>query len=210
VPFVAGTIDRNGPEGAAHQWCLPPFSPPRDRVTPDDVLAAVAEASGVPESTLRGIAERSDYERSLSEEIVGQQHAVREVATELGLIKAGLTDVGKPASVMLFVGQTGTGKTEMAKVLARFYSTSKRLRTYTLGNFVEPHSVAGIIGVPPGYVGHDQGGRLVNDLNSDPYCVFLLDEADKAHPDVLQPFSGLFKNRSEKGTGTFCSADCAK
>jgi ATP-dependent Clp protease ATP-binding subunit ClpA len=82
------------------------------------VLAAVAEASGVPESTLRGIAERSDYERSLSEEIVGQQHAVREVATELGLIKAGLTDPGKPASVMLFVGQTGTGKTEMAKVLS--------------------------------------------------------------------------------------------
>jgi ATP-dependent Clp protease ATP-binding subunit ClpA len=76
--------------------------------------------------------------------------------------------------------------------------------------------------VPPGYVGHDQGGRLVNDLNSDPYCVFLLDEADKAHPDVLQPFSGLSKNRlgegdrhilplpPEKGTGTLCSADYAK
>jgi ATP-dependent Clp protease ATP-binding subunit ClpA len=93
---------------------------------------------------------------------------------------------------MLFLGQTGTGKTELAKMLARFYSTSKRLKTYTLGNCVEPHSVATIIGVPPGYVGHDLGGRLINELNSDPYSVFLLDEADKAHPDVMQPFLNLF------------------
>jgi len=164
----------------------------RDRVTEEDVIEAVAETSGVPQETLRGVAEKSDYRRSLSEVILGQEHAVGEVATELGLIKAGLTDPNKPASVMLFVGQTGTGKTEMGKALARFYSTTKRLRTYTLGNFVEPHSVAGIIGVPPGYVGHDQGGRLVNDLCADPYCVFLLDEADKAHPDVLQPFLNLF------------------
>ncbi|MEX1026472.1 MAG: AAA family ATPase [Candidatus Paceibacterota bacterium] len=161
-------------------------------VTSDDVLRAVSRSSGVPEETLRGVAEKGDYENSLAEEIVGQHHAVRQVANELGLIKAGLTDPGKPASVMLFVGQTGTGKTEMAKTLARFYSRSKRLRTYTLGNFVEPHSVAGIIGVPPGYVGHEQGGRIVSDLASDPYCVFLLDEADKAHPDVLQPFLNLF------------------
>src|ERR1700736_5605715 len=103
-----------------------------------------------------------------------------------------MTDPSKPASVLLFLGQTGTGKTELAKALARFYSTSKRLKSYTLGNCVEPHSVATIIGVPPGYVGNDQGGRLVNELNADPYSVFLLDEADKAHPDVLQPFLNLF------------------
>jgi ATP-dependent Clp protease ATP-binding subunit ClpC len=164
----------------------------RDRVTVDDIIAVVAQTSGVPPETLRGIAEKSDYAKSLGAMVIGQESAVREVATELSLIKAGLTDRNKPASVMLFVGQTGTGKTEMAKALARFYSTSKRLRIYTLGNFVEPHSVAGLIGVPAGYVGHDQGGRLINELNSDPYCVFLLDEADKAHPDVLQPFLNLF------------------
>jgi ATP-dependent Clp protease ATP-binding subunit ClpA len=146
----------------------------------------------VPEETLRGVAERSDYEQSLGEAIFGQPHVVREVAGELGLIKAGMTDPTKPASVLLFLGQTGTGKTETAKALARFYSASKRLKSYALGNCVEPHSVATIIGVPPGYVGHDQGGRLVTELNADPYGVFLLDEADKAHPDVLQPFLNLF------------------
>jgi ATP-dependent Clp protease ATP-binding subunit ClpC len=164
----------------------------RDRVTADDMVRAVALASGVPEETLRGIAECPDYERGLREVIFGQDHVVREVATELGLIKAGMTEPGKPASVMMFLGQTGTGKTEMAKALARFYSTSKRLKVYTLGNCIEPHSVSTIIGVPPGYVGNDQGGRLVNELNADPYSVFLFDEADKAHPDVLQPLLNLF------------------
>lgn len=164
----------------------------RRRVTAEDMIRAVAATSGVPEETLRGIADRSDYEQSLHEAIVGQEPAVRDVAAELGLIKAGMTDPNKPASVLLFLGQTGTGKTEMAKALARLYSTSKRLKTYTLGNCIEPHSVATIIGVPPGYVGNDQGGRLINELNADPYCVFLLDEADKAHPDVLQPFLNLF------------------
>jgi ATP-dependent Clp protease ATP-binding subunit ClpA len=124
--------------------------------------------------------------------VLKSDNAVRAVATELSLIKAGMTDPDKPASVMLFVGQTGTGKTELAKALARFYSTSKRLQVYTLGNFVESHSVSGIIGVPPGYVGHHQGGRLV--------------EAGKAHPDVLQPFLNLFDEgwvRDQRGVKAY-------
>ena len=179
-------------------------TPPR--VTVDNVLSEVSQLSGVPQQTLRGIAERQDYQKSLGQHVVGQDEAVAAVARELGLIKAGMTDPDKPASVMLFVGQTGTGKTELAKALARFYSTSKRLQTYTMGNFVEAHSVAGIIGVPPGYVGHDRGGRLVNDLIADPYCVFLLDEADKAHPDALQPFLNLFDEgwvRDQRGVKAY-------
>lgn len=161
-------------------------------VTADDVVRVVSARTGIPADTLRGVADRTDYAAALSEVVLGQEHAVREVATELGLIKAGMSDPTKPASVLLFLGQTGTGKTELAKALARFYSTSGRLKTYTLGNCAEPHSVATIIGVPPGYVGSDRGGRLVTELNADPYGVFLLDEADKAHPDVLQPFLNLF------------------
>ncbi len=187
--MFSANVPRDEMREEAEKWTSPQ---PPSAITAEHVVRAVARLSGVPEETLRGVAERGDYELSLGREILGQEHAVREVARELGLIKAGLTDAGKPASVMLFVGQTGTGKTEMAKTLARFYSRSKRLRTYTLGNFCEPHSVAGIIGVPPGYVGHEQGGRIVADLAADPYCVFLLDEADKAHPDVLQPFLNLF------------------
>jgi ATP-dependent Clp protease ATP-binding subunit ClpA len=164
----------------------------QDVVSGDDAVTKIAAISGIPPQTLAGVGEDVDYARSLGDLVVGQEHAVREVATELSLIKAGLVDAAKPASVMLFIGQTGTGKTELAKALARFYSPSKRLKTFTLGNFSEPHSVSGIIGVPPGYVGHDQGGRLVNELNTDPYSVFLLDEADKAHPDVMQPFLNLF------------------
>jgi ATP-dependent Clp protease ATP-binding subunit ClpA len=157
-----------------------------------DVIRVVSDLTGVPEGVLSGAGEKTDYEKSFTAMVVGQADAVKAVATELRLIKAGLTDPGKPASVMFFAGLTGTGKTELAKTLAQFYSTSKRLQVYTMGNFTEPHSVSGIIGVPPGYVGHDQGGRLINDLNSDPYGVFLLDEAEKAHPDVWKPFLNLF------------------
>lgn len=164
----------------------------KQEVLESDVIEKVAQMTGIPGSTLAGVGDNADYFSSLREIIVGQDHAVKEVATELGLIKAGLVDAGKPATVLFFAGQTGTGKTQMAKALARLYSPSQRLKTFTLGNFSEPHSVSGIIGVPPGYVGHDQGGRLINDLNAEPYSVFLLDEADKAHPDVMQPFLNLF------------------
>lgn len=190
LPGKAIRVLRQACEDVIYEWAQ--YGHQKNCVTADGVIRAVAQISGIPEETLRGVAERNDYKEHLSQEIFGQEFALREVAAELGLIKAGLIDPEKPASVMLFVGQTGTGKTEMAKAMANFYSRSKRLRTYTLGNFVEPHSVASIIGVPPGYVGHEQGGRIVTDLSSDPYCVFLLDEADKAHPDVLQPFLNLF------------------
>ncbi|MGH3243439.1 MAG: AAA family ATPase, partial [Spirillospora sp.] len=84
------------------------------------------------------------------------------------------------------------GKTELAKAVARFYSSSKRPQTYPMGNFTEHHSVSGIIGPPPGYHGHDAGGRLINDLLADPHGVFLLDEGEKAHAEVWRPFLNLF------------------
>lgn len=164
----------------------------RAEITESDVVRVIAERTGIPEETIAGAGNEIDFESALTIEVVGQDQAVQAVATELNLVKAGLTDPGKPASVMLFAGMTGVGKTELAKAVARLYSSSKRLQTYTMANFTEPHSVSGIIGVPPGYVGYEHGGRLINELNSDPYAVFLLDEADKAHPNVWKPFLNLF------------------
>lgn len=161
-------------------------------ITEKKVIKVISEISGVPEETLAGVAEDSGFEESLRKGIIGQDEALKAVIEEIGLIKAGLSDPGKPASVMFFAGLTGVGKTELAKELAQIYSSSKHLQTYTMGNFTEAHSTSGIIGVPPGYVGYEQGGRLINDMNSDPYCVFLLDEAEKAHPDVWKPFLNLF------------------
>jgi ATP-dependent Clp protease ATP-binding subunit ClpC len=162
----------------------------RTSVTAEDVTRVVAQLSGVPEGQLSGAdpAAGEDYTAALRADVVGQEHAVRAVAEELRLIKFGL----RSGSVLFFAGQTGVGKSELAKALARFYSASKRLQVYTMGNFLESHSVTGIIGVAAGYVGHERGGRLVNELNADPYCVFLLDEAEKAHPDVWKPFLNLF------------------
>lgn len=161
-------------------------------VTLDDLVKVIARRTGIPPETVNGQGKECDFERTLSDVVVGQEGAVREVATELRLISAGLAEPNKPASVLMFAGMTGVGKTELAKRVAELYSSSHRLQVYTMGNFTEPHSVSGIIGVPPGYVGHEEGGRLINELRADPYSVFLLDEAEKCHPNVWKPFLNLF------------------
>jgi len=158
----------------------------------DDVISAIAEKTGIPVETISGSGSRVDFQSALTDAVVGQEAAVQQVSRELRLIKSGLNEPGKPASVMLFAGMTGVGKTELAKRIAELYSSSGRVQVYTMANFTEPHSVSGIIGVPPGYVGYEEGGRLINELNADPYSVFLLDEAEKAHPNVWKPFLNLF------------------
>ena len=164
----------------------------RRGVTEGDIVRVVGDLTGLSEATLAGEGGDADLETALTMAVVGQADAVRVVADELALIKAGLAEPGKPASVLLFAGMTGVGKTELAKRLAELYSTSKRLQTYSMGNYLESHTVSGIIGVPPGYVGHEAGGRLINELNADPHAVFLLDEAEKCHPNVWKPFLNLF------------------
>lgn len=168
------------------------LSESRNGIDVEDVITVVSRRTGIPEQTLAGNVTAVDWESALAQSVVGQSRAVGAVANELRVIKAGLTPPGKPASVMLFAGMTGVGKTELAKRLAELYSSSRKLQNYSMANFTEAHSVSGIVGVPPGYVGHEQGGRLINDLNSDPYSVFLLDEAEKAHPNVWKPFLNLF------------------
>jgi ATP-dependent Clp protease ATP-binding subunit ClpA len=119
-----------------------------------DIASVLHERTGIPAETLLGCSDETDFAAALSAAVVGQPNAVETAARELRLIKAGLSAPGKPASVMLFAGLTGVGKTELAKRIAEVYSTSRRLQVYSMGNFTEPHSVSGIIGVPPGYVGH--------------------------------------------------------
>ncbi|MDT0447085.1 AAA family ATPase [Streptomyces johnsoniae] len=167
---------------------------PRSEVGVADVVRVIAEVSGVPAAQISGTGgERVDYEQALGGSVFGQDRAVATVAGELRRIKAGLAGAdGGPASVMLFAGLTGVGKTELAKTVASFYSTSKLLQTYPMGGFTERHSVSSILGSPQGYVGHERGGRIVNELNADPYGVFLLDEAEKAHAEVWRPFLNLF------------------
>lgn len=162
------------------------------RIGADDVIAVVSGLTAIPEETLRGDTGDSNYEKPLGERVVGQPEAVGFSAGELSLIKSGMKDPEKPASVMLFAGMTGTGKTELAKTIARMYSATKRLVTFTMANFTEAHSISGLIGVPPGYVGAELGGPLINEINKDPYCVVLLDEIEKAHPEIWKPFLNLF------------------
>lgn len=158
----------------------------------DQVVRVISKRTNISPETIAGQGRVFDFAAALTDAVVGQEHAVAQVAQELQLIAAGLTEPDKPASVMMFAGITGVGKTEIAKRIAELYSSSGRLQVYSMGNYTEAHSVSGLIGVPPGYVGHEDGGRLVSDLLADPYAVFLFDEAEKCHPNVWKPFLNLF------------------
>lgn len=164
----------------------------KSSVTTDHVVKEIARITGLPETMIRGSGEEKDYYSLLSKMIVGQEEAVQAVADRLDLIQKGMVDRRKPAGIFFFVGLTGTGKTELAKAVAQLYSNSKALITFPMENFQEEHSVSGLIGSPPGYVGYDEGGKLINELNADPYSVVLLDEVDKAHPEIWAPFLNLF------------------
>lgn len=157
------------------------------------VVKVIAQRTGIDESTVAGTAGKSDDLRArLMKSVIGQEAAVDAVEYWLDRIKRGGTRDGKPAGVFLFAGLTGTGKTELAKAIAKIYSASGKMSVYPMTNFSESHSLSGLTGVPPGYVGYEAGGRLINDLNADPYKVVLFDEAEKAHKDVLQALLFLF------------------
>ncbi len=162
------------------------------RVTEQDVVSAAAARTGLPEETIAGTGKDFDYCAALSSSVAGQDAAVRAVGNSLRMIKAGATPKEKPAAVILFSGLTGTGKTELAKAIAQVYSNSHKLIRYDMTQFSLDHSKQGLFGVPPGYVGYEAGGKLINDLNADPYSVVLFDEAEKAHPVIWQSVLTLF------------------
>jgi len=160
----------------------------REEVGEDDVARVVAKWSGVPvERMLAGERERlRRMEEELKARVVGQDSAVQAVSNAVRRSRSGLADPNRPIGVFLFVGPTGVGKTELAKALAGFLFHSERaLVRIDMSEYMEKHTVARLVGAPPGYVGYEEGGQLTEAVRTRPYTVILFDEVEKAHPDVV-------------------------
>jgi ATP-dependent Clp protease ATP-binding subunit ClpB len=160
----------------------------RNRVTDEEVAEVVARWTGIPVSRmLEGEREKLlRMEEAIRARLVGQDEAVTAVANAIRRSRAGLSDPKRPNGSFLFLGPTGVGKTELTKALAEFlFDTEDALVRIDMSEFMEKHSVARLIGAPPGYVGYEEGGYLTEAVRRKPYSVVLLDEVEKAHPDVF-------------------------
>ncbi len=159
-----------------------------DQVTDEDIAAVVAAWTGIPVDKLtQGETERLLHlESELARRLVGQKDAVRAVSEAVRRTRAGLSDPGRPTGSFMFLGPTGVGKTELAKALADYlFDDEKALVRIDMSEYGEKFSVSRLIGAPPGYVGYEQGGQLTEAVRRRPYSVILLDEVEKAHPEVF-------------------------
>jgi len=160
----------------------------RNKVTDEEIAEIVSKWTGIPVSKmLEGEKDKLlRMEEVLNERVVGQQEAVSSVANAIRRSRAGLSDPNRPNGSFLFLGPTGVGKTELTKALAHFlFDTEDAMVRVDMSEFMEKHSVARLIGAPPGYVGYEEGGYLTEAVRRKPYSVILLDEVEKAHPDVF-------------------------
>jgi len=164
-------------------------------VKAEHVAQIVSRLTGIPVNELT-VEEREKLlhlEQRLHERLVGQDEAVRAVADAVRLSRAGLREGGKPVATFLFLGPTGVGKTELAKALAEsIYGDEGALLRIDMSEYGERHTVARLVGAPPGYVGYDEGGQLTEKVRRKPYSVVLLDEIEKAHPDVYNILLQVF------------------
>jgi ATP-dependent Clp protease ATP-binding subunit ClpB len=159
-----------------------------DEVTEEDVAEVVAKWTGIPVSRLmEGEVEKLiQMEARLHERVIGQDEAIEAVSNALRRSRAGLSDPNRPIGSFLFLGPTGVGKTELAKALAEFmFDSEQAIVRLDMSEYMEKHTVARLIGAPPGYVGYEEGGQLTEAVRRRPYAVVLLDEIEKAHPDVF-------------------------
>jgi len=164
-------------------------------VTPDTVAQVLSEWSGIPVQEMTQLERQRLLQMAaeLKARVIGQDLACEKVAEAVLRARTGLKPPGRPVGVFLFVGQTGVGKTELAKAVSTFlFGSEKALVRLDMSEFMEKHSVSRLIGAPPGYVGHDEEGQLTGALRRTPFCVVLLDEVEKAHPDVLNLFLQVF------------------
>jgi ATP-dependent Clp protease ATP-binding subunit ClpB len=160
----------------------------REMVTDEDIADVVAKWTGIPVTKLKqGEQERLlSMEENLHRRVVGQHEAVVAVADAVRRARAGLQDPDRPIGSFIFLGPTGVGKTELARALAEFmFDDDKNMIRIDMSEYMEKHSVARLIGAPPGYIGYDEGGQLTEAIKRRPYSVVLLDEIEKAHPDVF-------------------------
>jgi ATP-dependent Clp protease ATP-binding subunit ClpB len=160
----------------------------RTEVGAEEIAEVVSRATGIPVSKMmQGERDKLVHmEERLHERVVGQDEAVRLVADAIRRSRAGLSDPDRPYGSFLFLGPTGVGKTELCKALAAFlFDSEDHLIRVDMSEFMEKHSVARLIGAPPGYVGYEEGGHLTEAVRRKPYSVILLDEVEKAHPDVF-------------------------
>ncbi|MDD1016993.1 ATP-dependent chaperone ClpB [Pseudomonas rubra] len=160
----------------------------RNKVTEEEIAEVVSKWTGIPVSKmLEGEREKLlKMESLLHDRVIGQDEAVVAVSNAVRRSRAGLSDPNRPSGSFLFLGPTGVGKTELCKALAEFlFDTEEAMVRIDMSEFMEKHSVARLIGAPPGYVGYEEGGYLTEAVRRKPYAVVLLDEVEKAHPDVF-------------------------
>jgi len=160
----------------------------RNKVTEEEIAEVVSKWTGIPVSKmLEGEREKLlRMEQELGKRVVGQDEAVKAVSAAIRRSRAGLADPNRPNGSFLFLGPTGVGKTELCKALAEFlFDTEDSMVRIDMSEFMEKHSVARLIGAPPGYVGYEEGGYLTEAVRRKPYSVILMDEVEKAHPDVF-------------------------
>ena len=166
-----------------------------EEVTADDIAEVVSAWTGIPAGRLlEGESEKLLHmEQLISTRVIGQEKAVRAVSDAVRRSRAGISDPNRPTGSFLFLGPTGVGKTEMAKALAEFlFDDERAMVRIDMSEYGEKHSVSRLVGAPPGYVGYEEGGQLTESVRRRPYSVVLLDEVEKAHPDVFNVLLQVF------------------
>ena len=160
----------------------------KEEVDAEDIAEVIGKATGIPMSRLMESETQKlvNLEGLLDKRVIGQDDAVNKVANAIRRSRAGLSDPDRPIGSFMFLGPTGVGKTELANALAEFlFDDEKAMVRIDMGEYMEKFSVSRLVGAPPGYVGYDEGGQLTEAVRRRPYSVVLLDEIEKAHPDIF-------------------------